>query len=361
MKIADPSMKFRIEVNIGIPERLTSTKRSVSGLEKPESYFVDLPSYKETYGVPDPSQIIVEEIDGVLVQGVEVQTGRPGWYKRVRKETTDVARVCQLTDKRSIDQTGEAMNRMESAAKKAIIPDVKPSKIVAAPSKSSSSTAAHHEEGPVITEEHVEGEGEQQEEEDDDEEPLGFLSLLRNRSHSSATGEPKPKACAKRTAAPGQKDSEFKGQEVKASKAKARAKDSKKKGSEKESEKILKTIIGNSNSSRQKRKTSTDADGPLPGGVEEEESEFSPADKAVLEQFFEKLKPFKTLNPPVAEAAWKNYFQEMISEVSTLGTEIRNKKKSAKRRQGSAEDKFFEELEKYDGEVKEIVRVCKCT
>lgn len=70
LKKADPSMRFRIETNLGPLQSLTTTKQSEQGLEAPESFFVELADYESEYGPADPSDIISELVDGKHVQGV---------------------------------------------------------------------------------------------------------------------------------------------------------------------------------------------------------------------------------------------------------------------------------------------------
>ena len=70
LKRADPHMKFRLEINNVSKETVQTSERIESGLEKPESFFVELNSYQEEYGEADANSIVFEQIDGVMTAGV---------------------------------------------------------------------------------------------------------------------------------------------------------------------------------------------------------------------------------------------------------------------------------------------------
>ena len=73
LKRNNPSMRFRIESNLGPHQSLTTSKASTQGLEAPESFFVELPEYEAEYGAPKPDEVVQEVLDGKLVQGVSCQ------------------------------------------------------------------------------------------------------------------------------------------------------------------------------------------------------------------------------------------------------------------------------------------------
>ena len=68
LKIADPHMKFRLELNLN--RDVVSTKEKVeSGLEAPESFFVELSAYQDEYGEADAKEIVFETVEGVMTAG----------------------------------------------------------------------------------------------------------------------------------------------------------------------------------------------------------------------------------------------------------------------------------------------------
>jgi hypothetical protein len=73
LKRNNPSMRFRIESNLGPHQSLTTSKASTQGLEAPESFFVELSEYEAEYGAPKPDEVVQEVLDGKLVQGVSCQ------------------------------------------------------------------------------------------------------------------------------------------------------------------------------------------------------------------------------------------------------------------------------------------------
>ena len=62
-------MKFRLEHHL-TKDTVTAAEQTQSGLEAPESYFVELGVYQETKGAPNPEDVVFEWINGVQVAGV---------------------------------------------------------------------------------------------------------------------------------------------------------------------------------------------------------------------------------------------------------------------------------------------------
>ena len=61
-----------------------------------------------------------------IVSEVNVMTGRAGWFKRINQDKSKVARRATLTDETSIDQTGQASDRIFQAAKREVIHKITP-------------------------------------------------------------------------------------------------------------------------------------------------------------------------------------------------------------------------------------------
>ena len=71
MKVANPSCRFRLEVNGLTREKVRTSQRSEQGLKAPTEYFVEADVYtKQTGKTISESDVIWEEIDGVWKQGV---------------------------------------------------------------------------------------------------------------------------------------------------------------------------------------------------------------------------------------------------------------------------------------------------
>lgn len=63
-------MRFRLESNACTKETLVTSNVGESGLEAPESYFVELDQYRLKYPEPSPEEIVFEDFNGVLKAGV---------------------------------------------------------------------------------------------------------------------------------------------------------------------------------------------------------------------------------------------------------------------------------------------------
>lgn len=91
----------------------------------------------------------------------------------------------------------------------------------------------------------------------------------------------------------------------------------------------------------------------------------SEADIATLGAFAEKILPLKSISPPVADAAFKANLVEHLQKMSTIMQELKVKKKSAERRNGSKTNKsdmlFLEKLSHMDVELKEMQKLIRCS
>ena len=71
MKIANPAMRYRLESNGVNKQAVTLSERTESGLEAPETFWVELSEYD---GDPvDPSEYVWEVVNGVPTAGVPLQ------------------------------------------------------------------------------------------------------------------------------------------------------------------------------------------------------------------------------------------------------------------------------------------------
>lgn len=70
IKVDNPTTRFRLEKTGCTREKVKTAQVSESGLEGPEEFFVELREWEEENGKADASEIVLEEIKGVLTQGV---------------------------------------------------------------------------------------------------------------------------------------------------------------------------------------------------------------------------------------------------------------------------------------------------
>jgi hypothetical protein len=98
----------------------------------------------------------------------------------------------------------------------------------------------------------------------------------------------------------------------------------------------------------------------------EKGEDLSEADQATLDNFNEKIKPLKILNPPVSDGPFKSHLTEHMSKITQVISELRVKKKSADRRTGAktksnqADMEFIQRLTDLENEVKEIHQLIRC-
>ena len=52
---------------------------------------------------------------------VNVRTGTPGWYKRINRNYNSVSRSCRLTDEVELDPSRKCVDRMQAAARAAVL------------------------------------------------------------------------------------------------------------------------------------------------------------------------------------------------------------------------------------------------
>ena len=132
LKVLNPGMNFRVEKNLGpMKERIQVTESTEQGLEENDVFFVELEAYRAARGEPDARDIVWDVLpNGTRAQGVNVQMGPSGWYKRINRRTHAVNRESQINDDNVVDTSGDSLNRMHAAAKKMVLRDSKPSVVI---------------------------------------------------------------------------------------------------------------------------------------------------------------------------------------------------------------------------------------
>jgi len=103
-----PNLKARSDLDLGPRVNVTVVNSTRMTLEKPEEYFVDLTTYMEDNPgkqVQD-SEKVHEFIDGRWVEGVNVRTGKKGYYKRTQAQ--DRSTNLNITVHDSDDSIGAA-------------------------------------------------------------------------------------------------------------------------------------------------------------------------------------------------------------------------------------------------------------
>ena len=68
--------------------------------------------------------------------------GKSGWWKRIDKRTNQVKREAQLAEESAVDPTGEALDNIQSAAKRAVLRDIRPVRHEDAPMAGVSSSSS---------------------------------------------------------------------------------------------------------------------------------------------------------------------------------------------------------------------------
>ena len=70
IKQEQPNCRFRLEIQGCTMEKVSTSMRAEAGLEKPEEFFVELATYEAEHGPVNQADVVTEEIDGVMCQGV---------------------------------------------------------------------------------------------------------------------------------------------------------------------------------------------------------------------------------------------------------------------------------------------------
>lgn len=83
-------------------------------------------------------------------------------------------------------------------------------------------------------------------------------------------------------------------------------------------------------------------------------------DRDVLTAFEDRFATFKSLKPALADADFKKYFAEFISEMGILAAELKTKKKSLSRRSNKETDKFYISIGDLEDAVKDYTHFVKC-
>lgn len=120
LKIQDPNCRFRLEQTVGtFQEVIEACQIQEQGLEKPETHWVELSEYVKVHPKPDDGEIVYECVRGVKTPGVNVLTGKKGWWKRIDNSYNQLAKKTDLSgDASLLDQTGAAIERIAKAAEK---------------------------------------------------------------------------------------------------------------------------------------------------------------------------------------------------------------------------------------------------
>ena len=90
------------------------------------------------------------------------------------------------------------------------------------------------------------------------------------------------------------------------------------------------------------------------------DSGLSESDRAVLDNFDTKFAALKSLNPPLADGAFKAYLNDIAGTLSGFLNDVRLKKKSAVRRQGKDQDPLHIGLVAFGERVAAFQHVIKC-
>lgn len=104
---------------LGPRTSINVTKQTRTTLKKPTEYFVEMSAWRadNPNQEPDPESVGWEEVDGKWVQGVNICTGRRGYFKRVCATDKSVNRVSELHSG-EMEVSEEAVDKYEAYAVK---------------------------------------------------------------------------------------------------------------------------------------------------------------------------------------------------------------------------------------------------
>jgi len=85
LKRENPCLRLRSKSMLGHITTVAVNLKSTQGINAPASAFVELTEYVKEFGAPLPELIVMEEINGTMLPGVNVLTGKKGWYERIDK------------------------------------------------------------------------------------------------------------------------------------------------------------------------------------------------------------------------------------------------------------------------------------
>jgi len=386
MKRADPHCRFRVELNVGPLQSLSTSKASTQGLEAPEVHFVELSEYEKEYGAAQPDEIISELVGDKYIQGVNVLTGKKGWHKRVNVTTTQVKRTAEFSDGVVIDD-GSGLEKMEAAIKKATLKTIKPTQVATASiGFSQPSCAAMSDGAPAASmSSHPDANGgeaepididDTQHSESEDELPTGLSSFLKTfagpksadgASSSTPTAKAKPVARAPKPKSAPRPKSIAKGSSAPASTGTTS------KGQDKGDKRIAIGTAGATGASKRQRVAEAGSDGfaddvmtspSARANNTESSDDITEADQSTLATFEQKIDPLKHVNPPDSDGPYKTHVTDHLSKMAQVIQELKVKKKSADRRAGSKNNKadmlFLQRLGQLETELKDMHKLVRC-
>ncbi|CAK9064309.1 unnamed protein product [Durusdinium trenchii] len=300
LKILDPNCKFRLEANLAqVMEKITTSQNRKQGLKAPKTHFVEESAFEAHFGRKAyDEELVVEEFNGTRMRGVNVLTGKAGWFERIDDQTQEVGRQATLTDDINLDKSGKAYDNIFAAAKKEVM------------SKHTPSVEAGLAEGMNNLEPNQCGAAgaEPNSESDDDEGPAGLFAFLKDRFQGKTT---KPKASAKPSAkaAAGKSPSKPK-------RTITEVPPSAEKGPEHEPLRKRSRAAGTASTKPKAKASKKDKPDKAEDDVQVEDEgadqpeEMSTADKVTVSGFEKKLMDIGCLEPPIGDAAFKQYMQE---------------------------------------------------
>eukprot|EP00435_Cladocopium_sp_Y103_P061779 s434_g23.t1 len=246
MKIQNPGMKFRIEMNIGCLETITTSQQNRQGLKANKSFFVEIDAYRLEFGEPEPHEITYDYLpDGTKCQGVNVSLGKAGWWKRVNERTNQVKREAQLTEESAVDPTGEALDHIQAAAKRAVIRDIRPVRFEDVPMVRRPKPANESVAGSVADKDDTKSKGSDSESEENTGgiRMMSFLNRYAAPTTSPSKAGPKGKARPKASSASAKQQARTSGPIGPKSKTTSKAKNENEKGPKEST--AHKTVVGN--------------------------------------------------------------------------------------------------------------------
>ena len=103
-----------------------------------------------------------------------------------------------------------------------------------------------------------------------------------------------------------------------------------------------------------------DARGPDDMKVAMDSDELPDPDRVTMDFFENKFAALKFLDPPLSDAAFKQYLQNVCSNITQMNVEIRTKRRSCLRRSGRENDPLYKALSVFAENVASFQQLVKC-
>ncbi|CAE7781666.1 unnamed protein product [Symbiodinium sp. CCMP2592] len=318
-KIENPSLRIG-KLDSGFQsEHVTVNETKTQGLKKPKRKFMALDVYEAKHGTADPLKVKIQRIDGIAIKGVDViEDGDIGIYEYIDEVANNVTRSTALSDPDLVLSRDQNATIFSAVAKQ----------LTSAPDSScvvittgSSSAASGIKSADDIIGDAASGDKDTVSDGDDEEEDEAYQPFADLFGRLKATSAKAKAAAGKaQTSLVGKPQTAPGGKAPAAKKAKCQARN---KRAEPEAE------VPNVTPAKAKALRTSAA-----AAEKAEPRELCRDDADVVEKFKEQINQFCVLNVGAADddASFSEWSKDKLQLMSSLKTQIGNKKKSSNRR-----------------------------